>query len=100
MLRLCKRLHAVDHVVVEDQAIRFRRLDDAVQQGTGLGTVGGVREQPILSANDQRFYRPLSAIVVDRQMAIIHIAYQLRSLAQRVLNRFTQRTRLEHFLRG
>jgi hypothetical protein len=64
------RLQDIPETVEWDQSIRFDGLDNTVEDGTGPGAVGGIREHPVFTANDEGFHRALYPIVIDSEQPI------------------------------
>lgn len=69
----------------------FSRLDQAVKLRTGHHPSGRVTEQPVLSADDKRADQALGGVIVDRQISLLDVAFQLAPVAGRITDGFTQR---------
>ena len=74
------------HDILEDvEVIDFRRFDNTVENGAGIGTGGGLAEQPVFSADDERFNGSLCAVIVDGKETIESVTHQFMPLIKAVL---------------
>lgn len=71
-------------------AVGFGSFDQAVKLGAGGGTFGRVTEEPVLSTDDKRANGALGSVVVDRQVAMFDVAFQLAPIAGQVADSFAQ----------
>ena len=72
-------------------AVGFGRLDQAVEVSTGRCAFGRAAEQPILSADHKRADCTLCSVIVNRQVAMLDVAFQLAPVAGQITDGFTQR---------
>lgn len=91
-------IKTIHYVLEHIEVIGFRRFNDAVKVGAGIGTVSCLTEQPIFAANHEGFYRALCSVMVYVQLYVQTVALQFRPLIQAILNGFTQFSFGQHLL--
>lgn len=67
-------------------AVGFSCLDLAVKLRTGRRPSGRGTEEPVLSPDDKRADGTLGCVVVDRQIAVLDVAFQLAPIAGQIPN--------------
>ena len=65
-------------------------LDQAVDNGAGSCAFGSVREQPVLSTDDEWLDCSFGAVIVDFETAVQEERIELGPLIQAVAHRFSQ----------
>jgi len=71
--------------------VGFGGFDQTVKLCAGCSAFGRVTEKPVLSANDKRPDGTFGCVVVDRQVAVLNVAFQLAPVAGQIADGFTQR---------
>lgn len=71
-------------------AVGFGSFDQAVKFCAGSGTFGRVTEEPVLSPDDKRADGTLGNVVVDLQVALFDLAFQLAPVASQVADGLAQ----------
>ena len=78
-------LQAVHDILEDVEVVGLRCFDDAIEDGAGIGTGGGLAEQPVFPADDERFDGSFCADIVDGEMTIECVTHQLMPLIKAVL---------------
>ena len=75
------RAHPASHHILEHiRVVGFGGFDDAVEHCAGIRTVRSLAEQPVLPADDERFYRALCRVIVTGEVTIECLSNQLLPL--------------------
>jgi hypothetical protein len=64
----------IPQIIKGHESIRLRRLDDAVENGAGIGTTLCICEEPVFPADHEGFNCPFDPVVVDLQLSMFDIA--------------------------